>query len=287
MNCEKFQSVLDDFLTRTLAGETLAEAQTHLDRCQLCQDLVALLNDDLALPDVEAPTGLAAAVLERTTGPACSRAREMLAGYTDKDLDETGYDLVTSHLQSCGECHALESALIALAVDLPTLAEMETPRDLFSHVLATTSEKPNWRTRFVATWRHLVERPRFAFESAYVGLITLVLVFGLPFTDGKGDAAIELARFQPVQSLFAQDGILAETARDAADLTALVRGEISKETRTGLNWTQQKAKARAGNFSTWYQERRDAISRQWTNEPDTATHTEPIEEQKDSKEIEE
>ncbi len=284
MNCEKFQSVLDDFLTRALSAETLADARTHLDHCSRCQDLVALLKDDISLPDVKAPTGLAAAVLERTTGPACSQAREMLAGYTDHDLDETRNELIAGHLEGCSDCHSLESAIMALAVDLPALAEIEAPRDLFSHVLAATSEKPTWRTQFVATWRHLVERPRFAFESAYVGVITLVLVFGLPFTDGKGDAAIELARLQPVQSLFAQDGFLAETARNAASFSASIRSEISEDTRTGMTWTQNKAITEAGNFSTWFEERRDAISQRWTM--DTATHTQPVEEQKDPKEIE-
>ena len=60
---------------------------------------------------LDAPPGLAASILERTSGPACHRSRDLLCDLTDGWLEETDAELVGLHLEVCDHCSALARTL--------------------------------------------------------------------------------------------------------------------------------------------------------------------------------
>ncbi|GEM_PF-4227946 len=253
MNCREFQSILDDFLGGSLPGAIQAAADAHLCRCSACRDLADLVREAFPLPQVPVPAGLTEAILARTSGPACSRAAERLANRGEGPMDPTREELLRSHLEGCAGCRSIAAALDTLALDLPSLAEMRPPESLLPQVLAATSGEgfgPAWRVRWKTAWTHFVERPRFAFEAAYAGLVLLVLLFGLPFRHGidpSWGANFDPSRLRPVQTLFARDGLLADSVHSAG---VRIQDRVADE-----------AKA----FSTWLEARRDVISRRWAN----------------------
>lgn len=255
MNCEQFQAILDDFLAGTLDDEI--SARRHLKSCGPCRELVSILRDDLEIPLVPAPAGLAEAVLRRTSGPACETARESLPGYADGDLPEGDTELLAIHLEGCRDCRGLVAAVRMLAADLPSLAEMEPAPDFMAQVLAETSLKQTLAQRFAASWQGMLRRPRFAFEAAYVAAITFVLLFGLPFTGDGGGRVLEMARMQPVQTLFATDGPLADAVRGTVEYTE----QLSAHTTRGAKETMN---SRAEEVTGWLQEYREGVRQRWT-----------------------
>jgi predicted anti-sigma-YlaC factor YlaD len=255
MNCEQFQAVLDDFLHRNLADDSVA--RNHLKGCASCRELVALLREDLVFPQVPAPAGLAEAVMARTSGKACASARESMPGYADGELAEDDADLLSGHLTGCHECRNLEATVRMLAVDLPSLAEMEPATGFAAQVLAATSEKLSLAQRFVANWQAMMHRPRIAFEASYVAAITCVLVFGLPFTGGGGGKTLEMARMQPIQTLFAADGPLASAVHE----TVAYAGELGVDT---TNKAKEKVVDRAEGVTGWLRGYRDGLKQRWT-----------------------
>jgi hypothetical protein len=118
---------------------------------------------------------------------------------------------LAAHLLSCSECRRLSDALgegelawvdedaalfadgilartsaaDALAAELPALAEMDPGPGFTERVLLHTSNRPapeRWHAQWVAAWRTLARRPRFAWEVAYVATLCWVLVFGNPLS---------------------------------------------------------------------------------------------------------
>ncbi len=257
MNCERFQAVLDDFLNGNLSDES--PAQNHLEDCAGCRDLVALLREDLELPQVPAPAGLAEAVLQRTSGPACKSAREFLPGYADGGLPESDTELLAIHIQGCRDCRSLEAAVRMLAVDLPNLAEMEPPAGFTAQVLAATSEKLSLAQRFTASVQTMMQRPRFAFEAAYIASITLVLLFGLPFTGDGGGRVLEMARMQPVQTLFSDDGPVAGAVHQTVAYAEELGGNTTRKAK-------EKVVDRAEGVTGWLRDYRDGLKQRWTTE---------------------
>jgi anti-sigma factor RsiW len=196
MSCVHFEDRWDDFLAGNLSDVERRAAAAHLDTCARCSALVATLRDALAtLPEAGVaapPADLAPAVLARTSGGACAAARDQLCDLVDGMLLATDSDLVESHLSHCSRCAALRTTLVWLRTTLPAMATLDPGPAFTRAVLAATMapapapERAAWRQALAAHWRHLVARPRFAWEAAYVGLLLMVALFGTsvsPFRD--------------------------------------------------------------------------------------------------------
>lgn len=185
MSCEVIQARLQDFLSGKLSAAERREVEAHLDGCGECAALAALMGPDLLL---EGAPDLADAVLERTSGPACDRAREILGESVDGALEEVDAELLRLHLDRCGACAALALALERLGQDLPAMAELEPAAGFVEEVMAATLPPPSRWEGFAARcsrgWAALLARPRIAWEAGYIGAVAMwlvVSVLGAPF----------------------------------------------------------------------------------------------------------
>ena len=121
--------------------------------------------------------------------------------------------LLEMHLESCPECARLAGALERLQRELPAMAEMQPDPGFVGDVMAATvgaavperalapvqaaTPTPGFVSRPAFDWREwvqslplaarvsvflerLAQRPRLAFEGAFVGTLAFVLVLGLP-----------------------------------------------------------------------------------------------------------
>lgn len=168
MSCRHFETRLEALLDRELPAAERTACLLHAEDCPACRELLELAA--VAAP----PEDLVAAVLASTSGPACERALEQLAGFQDLAATRTSdRQLVALHLAGCEDCRALAGVLAALAADLPGMAEVRPDERLVADVLAATLPVTvrvrRWweRTRF-QTWPRWVRRPRFALEAAFV-----------------------------------------------------------------------------------------------------------------------
>jgi predicted anti-sigma-YlaC factor YlaD len=185
MNCEIVQARLQDFQDGKLSGVERRELEAHLDGCGECAALAALMRLDAP---AEAALDLVAPVLERTSGSACSRAREILCDFIDRSLGGVDVELLRQHVDGCGACAALAAALERLGEDLPAMARLEPAAGFVERVLAATLPRPGrWAKltdRWARGWAALIARPRIAWEGGYVGAVgvwLVVSIFGAPF----------------------------------------------------------------------------------------------------------
>ena len=93
----------------------------------------------LSSPDDPA---LTEAILERTSGSPCVRAREQLGDLTDGRLAATDTELMRLHLGHCRPCAALADTLAWLAEELPAMATLEPDDAFLADVLRATSRRP-------------------------------------------------------------------------------------------------------------------------------------------------
>ncbi len=131
------------------------------------------------------PPGLTEAILRATSGPVCPSAEARLCDFVDGRLDPVDRDLVARHLSACAGCAALAGILERMAADLPSLAEMDPGPGFAARVAAATTGAARGLplgVRIARAADALLQRPRIAFESAYVGACVLMLLFGAPFS---------------------------------------------------------------------------------------------------------
>jgi len=137
-----------------------------------------------------------------------------------------------------------------LSVELPQLAELPLDDGFLDDVLARTSSRrprlTGWADRMAEAWESLVQRPRLAWEGAYVATLLLLLIFGTPNSPLAGVPAkvIELARINPVQQL----------KQPAAELTAELEQSweaLGVETawRSSGQWVAGKSKEGASSVA--------------------------------------
>jgi len=205
MHCESFQDRLQDFLDGKLGEHDRQSADAHLETCRHCSELVDLMRLEPVGLSLEPSPDLVGAVLERTSGSACDRARELICDRADGALEALDDELLRGHLDDCHECEALSLALARLPGDLAAMS-MLVPDDRFvDDVLDATSYRPGrWEelaSRVARGWAALVERPRFAWEAAYVGAVALWILggaFGAPLRAASDrlspEAPVEVVR---------------------------------------------------------------------------------------------
>ncbi len=182
MSCAWFDERLDALLAGTLPAADRARAAAHAAECPRCGEVYGLVAGASGSRLAEAPGDLAGAVLSRTTGQPCERARACLGDLLDGALDDVDRQLVEAHLHHCPDCAALAAAAARLAGELPALAELSPPPELAEAVLARTSRPAARRRAAVDRWRaaarRLFARPRIAWEAGCVAALLFWLVFG-------------------------------------------------------------------------------------------------------------
>ncbi len=210
MDCRAFEALLDDLLAGGLAADVLDRAEAHLAGCAECSALldIALLNQGALIGgEVVDQTD---AILARTSGGACGRARQLLPDHVDGLLPEPDRDLVDGHLAHCPDCAELAAVLAWTAPVLLELARLEPDPGFSDAVLAATTAlkapRVTWRRRAAdledrlrGWWDRVSARPRFSFEAAYVGTLIIVALFATPISPLK-DApprALELIQAGP------------------------------------------------------------------------------------------
>lgn len=243
MDCRSFLDRLEALLDETLGDDAGRAAEEHLRECADCRQLVELARTEPDGTAIDLPDNLTGSILERTSGSACETARDRLCDYVDGSLSGIDAELVRLHLDGCEPCEGLALALVSLAGELPTMAEIEPDSAFVSDVVARTVP---WRRRLARRlekltairelWPRVVRRPRFALEGAYVGTLVLVLIFGpnLPLA-GVPQKAIDMIRARPlVESERARDGIArfeGQVVSSARDIWEATGGEVAAGSR--------------------------------------------------------
>jgi predicted anti-sigma-YlaC factor YlaD len=183
MTCDQFREALvgvDDPEAALTAGGVLAG---HPAVCVSCRVWAGRFAAGAAIWREQDGAAWTASVMARTAGPACERARLLLASVVDDELAPVDRLLVGGHLARCADCRAFASVWDSVASALPSLAVLEPDASFVGDVLERTSRRPTWR-RWAddvrAAWLRVVERPRFAWEVAYVCTLCWLLVFGNP-----------------------------------------------------------------------------------------------------------
>ena len=174
LDCRGLELALEAYVEGRLTPDEAAEVRAHARRCEGCRELL-----ELAQAAEAGPVDLAPAVLARTSGPGCGRARELLG----QPLDALESALLRSHLAGCAECAWLDRAIATLESELPLLAEIDPGEAFTRAVLARTPPPRRAAVRgagWLEVWRRLVLRPRFALEAAYVLTAVVLIVFGVP-----------------------------------------------------------------------------------------------------------
>ena len=188
MDCRTLDELIRGKRLDALSPAEQRALELHLEGCSSCRELI--LPERFTLP-LQPPPDLLSSILRETSGSACGRAGELLAERLDDELDDLDNRLVEDHADDCVRCDALRSAFSYLAVDLPAMRELEPEPGFANAVFALTSHSANPRRprsseRIRRLWNRLVQRPRFAWEAAYVGAMLFWLVLGLPLVDLPG-----------------------------------------------------------------------------------------------------
>lgn len=179
MICREFEARLETLLDGHLDSATSQVCLSHARRCAACSELLAAAGGPIPDGIGDDPGSLTATVLENTIGSACGQAREHLPDHADQALDSVDRELVELHLAGCSDCRRLSATLVAMRRELPKLAEMTPDPQFATDVLAATMlRQPRWQSWWQGHWSGWVQRPRFAMEAAYVGLLVVMLVLG-------------------------------------------------------------------------------------------------------------
>ena len=268
MDCAHFEQRLEAVLAGALAAAERGALEEHCARCERCGRLWASFQAETAPARDAATDAFVSALLERTSGAPCGRAQESLPGWVDGALAPDDTSLIAMHLQHCSSCAAVAAALVALRLELPSLAESEPGPEFTTQVLASTQALQRRQApvgaRWLATWQHLLQRPRFALEFATAACFLLMLLCALPFSpfrplpqqalaairlDGGGLVAAASSRLGPALQSTAHRAWSGTAGRIEAALAAQGRFLTDEHGTTVSAWSVVQAdlaEARAG-----------------------------------------
>lgn len=179
MNCHDFEIRLERLLEGDLEATEATRSLKHAAQCRVCGELLQAVGGLDAAPVVESEEPLIETILERTTGSVCGQAEAKLPAYVDHELATADHELLQAHLDGCAHCRRLVATLGLLNRELPRLAEAPADEELVQRILAATlPARIRVRRWMHKSWSAWVQRPRFAMEAAYAGLLIVMLVFG-------------------------------------------------------------------------------------------------------------
>lgn len=143
------------------------------------------LEDLSAAEPLQPPRDLLPSILEKTSGPACGRVEALLAQGLLDDTEDLDTQLVSAHADGCAACDALRAVFSQLALDLRAMRDLEPDAGFADAVCKMTTQtagglRSSLVERCRSRWEQLVQRPRFAWETAYVGALLFWLVLSLP-----------------------------------------------------------------------------------------------------------
>lgn len=148
MDCARFEELMFASLDAPMAAPDEEARRIHASGCARCGALERLMSTEAPVPEAAAPEGLLESILIATS-PSWARTFERL----DREL--------------------------------PELAQVQPDAAFVTDVLAVTTGAAAGKAAatpraMAAAWDALLRRPRLAFEGAYVGALTLILLVGTP-----------------------------------------------------------------------------------------------------------
>jgi hypothetical protein len=265
VNCRILEKNLPDYLQGSLGPVLRAEMQKHLLICVSCRELIAIAEGKT---EIQPDRDFLKEVLDLTSGPACARVRDALCDFIDKKRNSPEDQLVRAHLKGCPECACLAYSLDKMKMELLSQAEMDPGREFAAEVVrefsraAAERERRNrfsdpWGDRFRRWWTVLSQRPRFAWEAAYIGTILIVLALGNPLSPSFGSFRdLQIRQPASLRQITAQvpktwnsiSGKGAETARTTSahllDSLGNAKRTISKAIETSRRQLQQGVRSK-------------------------------------------
>jgi anti-sigma factor RsiW len=180
-DCRFIEDSLEDVLAGRLTPDMQASLDKHLAKCATCRQLLEIVQGTTNLFSMDSCQELTQAILGQTSGLGCRRARIQLPDWVDQQLTAEDAELLQEHLRHCVACRALTEVLVELRTDLPKLAEIEPDSDFAMAVLAATLGRNQpvrpWLDSVQAWWQKLFQRPRIAWEAAYLGTLLVLGIF--------------------------------------------------------------------------------------------------------------
>lgn len=267
MDCHHFEDRFETYLAGELRPEERSACEAHLDRCPACRELLELASHPGAAELPGGADGLLDGVLERTTGPACGRAGEILAARLDggEPHDALDRELLDLHLAACDGCRSLARVLTALGRDLPGLAEVRPDSRFVDDVLARTLPSTvRWRrahSRWWADrWSAWVRRPRFAWEAAFVLTVAClpVLTSSASPIPPLAATARELAAENPVARV---ESTLDRTLSEAGG--AVMELEAVQRTGRGMAEAREVVEDLGARTAAWAERRAGTLGDSW------------------------
>ena len=179
MDCSSFEELMFAALDGPLAGPDEEARRMHAAGCTRCGALERLMSTEHPVPAAAAPEDLLESILIATS-PAWARTfarlNRELPGLADVQPDAA---FVTDVLAATTGAAAREAA--AAAGEAAAAPRATT-------VPSTSEEAASFRAprrvrgtdRLAAAWEALLQRPRLAFEGAYIGALALILLVGTP-----------------------------------------------------------------------------------------------------------
>ena len=181
VNCPTIQEKLTPYLDGELRPNEQAAIEEHLLHCDDCQQLVQFVQSEDPIPLMAPPADLLSHVLAHTSGgPACEEAQRLVFAAWELPLSVVENDLLRQHTQACHGCSSVVGVAQRLLADLSCLTSLEPGEAFTRSVLRETTEKisrwSEWKATARASWQNLSQRPRIAYEGAFLGMI-MFLVF--------------------------------------------------------------------------------------------------------------
>jgi anti-sigma factor RsiW len=186
--CRQFEANLDAFVGASLAAPLQQSLQAHTQECQRCAALLAVVQgaSEERIENTLGRSEVLDPVLQSTSGRACQQSQSLLCDLVDGLLAPTDAQLVQGHLQHCERCNRLAQSLTLLRIDLPAMAELVPDEAFVDDIVAATTAAaapmPRFLDRLTASWHALLQRPRFAWEVAWMGTALLLLLLGAPMS---------------------------------------------------------------------------------------------------------
>lgn len=155
-------------------------------------------------PPSDSIPDLTAAILARTSGPACGRLRDLACDFVDGTLPADDGDLVRRHLDHCTSCQDLVDRLMEATLLLPGFARLDPGAGFTAAVLNRTRPVSALRVqsqdRLLAGWTRLMRRPRAALEAAYLATAAGLILTQVPLPGAQRQAGAALASLVRTES---------------------------------------------------------------------------------------
>lgn len=200
MNCLEFERRLESLLEERLEPRTRRACLAHAETCSACREILEVVADPASAEVTEPGEALVESILVATVGSACEQAKAQLPAFVDRELAAADRELVELHIETCESCQRLTATLVAMTTELPQLAQAPLDLRFTRDVLAATSKRRSavW-TWLEKSWASWLQRPRFAMEAAYVGVLVIMLVLGAFSTPVAAlpQRGVELMRPEP------------------------------------------------------------------------------------------